>query len=139
MLAFAHQKATVDISAGMLEVARRELPAGEFIEGRAEQLPVRDGAIDLVTCATALHLMADPGLVFGEIARVLAPRGRLVLATFGPSPAGSGSNRPYRTNHAAFQTADLVAAASAPAGLAVIRSAAARDEGETCVLTELTG
>lgn len=76
----------VDISAGMLEVARDKLPTGKFVEGRAEQLPVRGGTIDLVTCVTAMHLMADPGVVFAEIARAMAPRGRLVLATFRPPP-----------------------------------------------------
>src|SRR5262249_5230095 len=127
----------VDISAGMLEVARHELPAGEFVEGRAEQLPVRDATIDLVTCVTAMHLMADPGVVFAEIARALAPRGRLVLATF--QPPHSNVTRPYRTNHAAFQTVDLVAAAAAPAGFAVGRSATRRYGDHVCLLTELTG
>jgi ubiquinone/menaquinone biosynthesis C-methylase UbiE len=127
----------VDISTGMLEVARHELPAGEFVEGRAEQLPVRDATIDLVTCVTAMHLMADPGMVFAEIARALAPRGRLVLATF--QPPHSNVNLPYRTNHAAFQTVDLVAAAATPAGFAVGRNATRRYGGHVCLLTELTG
>lgn len=127
----------VDISAGMLEVARDELPAGKFIEGRAEQLPVRDATIDLVTCVTAMHLMADPGVVLAEIARAMAPRGRLLLATFQPPPGRPGTSRPYHTNHAAFQTADRVAAAAAPAGFAVSRSATGRYGGEACLLTEL--
>jgi len=129
----------VDISAGMLEVARHELPAAEFIEGRAEQLPVRDATIDLVICATAMHLMADPGVVFTEIARVLAPRGRLILATFQPPPGHPIANRSYRANHAAFQTADLVAAAAAPAGFTISRKATGRYGDDVCLLTELTG
>lgn len=129
----------VDISAGMLEVARDELPCGNFVEGRAEQLPVRDGTIDLVTCVTAMHLMADPGLVFAEIARAMAPRGRLVLATFRPPTGRSGANRPYRTDHAAFQAADLVAAVAAPAGFAVSRTATGRYGDDDCLLTELVG
>jgi ubiquinone/menaquinone biosynthesis C-methylase UbiE len=116
----------VDISAGMLEVARDELPAGQFIKGRAERLPVRAATIDLATCVAAMHLMADPGTVFAEIARAMAPRGRLVLATFRPLPGHSPrASRPYRTNHAAFQTTDLVAAAAAPAAS---RSAATRPD-----------
>jgi ubiquinone/menaquinone biosynthesis C-methylase UbiE len=127
----------VDISAGMLRVARYELPAGEFIEGRAEQLPVRDAAIDLVTCVTAMHLMADPGAALAEIARVLAPRGRLVLATFQSLSNRSSANPPYRTNHAAFQSADLVAATAAPVGFAVSRSVTRLCDGHVCLLTEL--
>ena len=129
----------VDISAGMLEVAREKLPTGKLVEGRAEQLPVRDGTIDLVTCVTAMHLMADPGVVFAEIARAMTPRGRLVLATFRPPPGRSGANQPYRTDHAAFQTADLVAAAAAPAGFAVSRNATGRYGDDVCLLTELVG
>ena len=128
----------IDISAGMLEVARNELPAGEFIEGRAERLPLLDASVDLVTCATAMHLMAEPGVVFSEIARVLAPRGRLVLATFQPPPGHSDASRPYRANHAAFETADLVAAAAAPAGFSVSRNATGRYGDDVCLLTELT-
>jgi ubiquinone/menaquinone biosynthesis C-methylase UbiE len=129
----------VDISAGMLEVARGGLPAGQFIEGRAERLPVREATIDLVTCVTAMHLMTDPGTVFAEIARAMAPRGRLVLATFRPPPGHSArASRPYRTNHAAFQTADLVAAVAAPAGFAVSRNATGCYGDHVCLLTELT-
>lgn len=128
----------VDISAGMLKVARAALPGGRFIAASAERLPVAGGAVDLVTCVTAMHLMADPDAVFTEFARVLAARGRLVLATFQQAPDRSLADRPYRTDHPRFATADRVARAAAPAGFSVARSATGLYGGQRCLLTELT-
>jgi ubiquinone/menaquinone biosynthesis C-methylase UbiE len=128
----------LDISRGMLMIARAALPEGQFIEAAAEQLPMADGSVDLITCVTAMHLIADPDIVFAEFARALAPQGRLVLATFEPMPTGSPVARPYRTNHSAFQSAQLVALAAAPSGLTLRRSATGSYGGEACLLTELS-
>jgi ubiquinone/menaquinone biosynthesis C-methylase UbiE len=128
----------LDISRGMLMIARAALPESQFIEAAAEQLPMADGSVDLITCVTAMHLIADPDIVFAEFARALAPQGRLVLATFEPMPTGSPVARPYRTNHSAFQSAQLVARAAAPSGLTLRRSATGSYGGEACLLTELS-
>lgn len=47
--------------------------------GNAEQLPAADAAVDLVTAQTLLIHVADPRAVLAEMARVLAPGGRLWL------------------------------------------------------------
>lgn len=118
----------VDLSPGMLAVARRELPAAEFVEGVAEELPVADASAELVTCVTALHLFADPGLVFEEFARVLAPGGTLITASFAEQPEhghGHGPGAPhtpgYTPNHEPFRTPEALAAAAEPAGFVVTR------------------
>lgn len=129
----------IDVSTGMLQAARARLPNAALIQARAEQLPVRDAAVDLVTCVTALHLVSEPNHVFNEFARVLAPGGRAVLATFQTAPDNSLRDRPYRTNHAAFATPDLIARAAAPAGFTLTRTASGQYGGETCLLTELAG
>lgn len=126
-----------DISAGMLEVARAALPTGQFLKASADRLPLRDCSVDLVTCVTAMHLMAEPGAVFAEFARVLAAGGRLVLATFQQAPDRSRPDRPYRTIHPRFATADLVAAEAAPAGFTVTRSATGTYAEQHCLLTDL--
>lgn len=128
----------VDISAGMLEVARAALPDGRFIAASAERLPVAGDSVDLVTCVTAMHLMVEPDAVFTEFARVLAAHGRLVLATFQQAPDRSLADRPYRTDHPRFATSDLVARAAAPVGFSVARSATGLYGGQRCLLTELT-
>jgi SAM-dependent methyltransferase len=50
--------------------------------GRAEQLPFDDAGFDLVTCVNSLHHIARPPRALDEMARVLAPGGRIVLEDF---------------------------------------------------------
>ncbi|MGO9760298.1 MAG: class I SAM-dependent methyltransferase [Solirubrobacteraceae bacterium] len=73
----------VDLSAGM--VARgRELAAGmsnvELLSADAEALPFEDGAFTAVLCTTSFHHYPHPERAVGEMARVLAPGGRVVIA-----------------------------------------------------------
>ena len=73
----------VDLSEGMLELARSRLPDGlanvEFVQGPSDALPFEDGAFTALVCTTALHHFPDPQRSFDEMARVLAPGGRLVI------------------------------------------------------------
>ncbi len=72
-----------DASAGMLDVARAR--AGDSLEtlhGPAEALPLDDGSAALVTLSFGLRNMTDPARALGEVARVLAPGGALVLLEF---------------------------------------------------------
>ena len=73
----------VDPVEAMLRLAVTVAPGARFAAGRAEALPVRSRAFDLVTAAGSLNF-ADPGRCFPEIARVLAPDGVLVVYDFGP-------------------------------------------------------
>jgi len=52
----------------------------EIREGRAEELPVEDGSIDVVISNGVINLTPDKRVAFEEIARVLRPGGRLYLA-----------------------------------------------------------
>lgn len=75
----------VDMTPDMLALARKNAAeAGasqvEFREGRLESLPVDDGSVDAVTSNCVINLVPDKGQVFGEIARVLKPGGRLVIS-----------------------------------------------------------
>jgi arsenite methyltransferase len=75
----------VDMTPEMLATARTNaavagVPNVEFREGRLERLPVEDSSVDAVTSNCVINLVPDKGAVFAEIARVLRPRGRLVIS-----------------------------------------------------------
>jgi SAM-dependent methyltransferase len=74
----------VDPSPEMLTVAQRRAPAVRFKRGQAESLPFKDGWFERATMWLVVHLVERPA-AFAEIRRVLAPGGRLAIATFDPS------------------------------------------------------
>jgi ubiquinone/menaquinone biosynthesis C-methylase UbiE len=75
----------VDASPEMLAVARQNVPSSVGLkEGSAEQLPFRDGWFDRVVMWLVCHLVDRPA-AFREVARVLAPAGRLAVVTFDTS------------------------------------------------------
>jgi len=79
--------AGVDFTLPMLEVARKRRLGGEgraaFAQGDALRLPFPDGVFDVVTIAYGLRNVADLERALGEMRRVLAPGGRLVVLDFG--------------------------------------------------------
>jgi len=73
----------LDISAPMLELARRRIPAEHrdrttLIEGSIEHMPFDDGRFDLCVCFNGLHCVPEPAAAVAEIARCLRPGGRLI-------------------------------------------------------------
>ena len=74
----------VEPSAEMRAVARARLPRTVGIRsGTAEALPFRDAWFEGVVFSLVVHLV-DRDQAFAEAARVLAPAGRVVIATFAP-------------------------------------------------------
>jgi len=73
----------VDLSDGMIARART-LAAGlentDFTLGESDHLPLGDGSVTAVLCTTAFHHFPRPDGAVREMARVLAPGGRLVIA-----------------------------------------------------------
>lgn len=81
----------LDASTTMLEVAARETKHGNvvYLRGDAADLPFRDASFDAVCCFAALYLIEEPWRAVEEIARVLAPGGRVALLSScarGPLP-----------------------------------------------------
>jgi len=77
----------IDISAGMLGVARQRVAAQglatvTFREGRAEALPAEDDSFDVVLASLSLMYVIDRGAAAHELARVLRPQGRLIAAVW---------------------------------------------------------
>lgn len=70
----------VDVSAGLLAVARRRLPGAALTVASVEALPYPDACFDaVVCCGSTLSFVDDPARAMAEMGRVLRPGGRLLL------------------------------------------------------------
>jgi demethylmenaquinone methyltransferase/2-methoxy-6-polyprenyl-1,4-benzoquinol methylase len=78
----------LDFSAQMLDIARRDHPGIEFIEGDALNLPFDDATFDASTIAFGLRNLADPVRGLREMQRVIRPGGRSVVLEFVRPPRG---------------------------------------------------
>lgn len=75
----------VDMTEEMLELARRNAAEADadnvtFLAGTIEELPLPDGAVDVVLSNCVLNLSTDKPAVFAELARVLRPGGRVAIS-----------------------------------------------------------
>jgi len=97
----------IDISCGMLEVARRRLEKaglGDRVElhcGDASALPYRVNTFDAVFMSFTLELFDTPEIpqVLQEVKRVLKPGGRLGIASMSKEDSGSLLLRLYEWAH----------------------------------------
>jgi len=75
----------VDISSKMLEVARRDAPAGiEFHNVPLEEFDWKDSAFDLVVSSLALHYLADLDELFRKVHQWLKSPGAFLFSTEHP-------------------------------------------------------
>ena len=77
----------IDPSPEMLEVARGRAHGAGLKLGAAEELPFKDAWFERTVMWLVVHLVDRPR-AFAELHRVLAPDGRLAIATFDPSYFG---------------------------------------------------
>lgn len=70
----------LDANPEMLAVARRKPVQVEWLEGRAEALPLPDNSFDAVASQFAFMFFDDKAQALREMLRVLRPGGRLVVA-----------------------------------------------------------
>jgi SAM-dependent methyltransferase len=114
LAALAGQVVAVEPSEGMLGVLRARLPGVDARAGDAAAIPLEDASVDAVFVAQAFHWFGTPA-VCAEIARVLRPRGGLVViwnrerwhdAGFGWLPAFQELTRPLREAAGAFPAED---------------------------------
>lgn len=82
-----------DLSNGMLERAALRAEAhdaeaapmnplsGSFVRADALRLPLADATFDVVTCTESFHWYADQAAAVAELARLVRPGGRVVIAS----------------------------------------------------------
>jgi len=73
-----------DFSRGMLRQARARSGALALAQGDAQHLPFAEGSFDAVVSTEAFHWFPEPDSALADFRRVLAPRGRLLIAFVNP-------------------------------------------------------
>ena len=116
----------VDPEPEMLRVAGGNVPDTVGLkEGRAEDLPFRNGWFERAVMWLVCHLVDRPA-AFAELRRVLADDGRLVVVTFDPAHFGSFWLDPYfpsiqEIDRARFPDADELGGQLREAGFSTVR------------------
>ena len=72
----------VDPSVGMLEVARKKVDFAEFIEGKAQALPIADGSSDVISISYGIRNVVDRPEALREFHRALKPGGIVIILEF---------------------------------------------------------
>jgi len=94
-LAIAKQRGAVpvglDISPGLLDIAKNRLPGADLQEGDMESLPFKDATFDAVTGINAFQFAGDPRRALREAARVTRPGGRVVASLFAAPERSQGT------------------------------------------------
>ena len=143
--------AGLDISPRMLERARARVAANrdvdgsrlDFRVGSAQRLPFADGEFSVVACTAALHHFPEPAEAVAEIARVLAPGGRALLADLctdaPPMRAVDALLRRFETGHVGFQHSGRLQRLLEDAGLTVTRTRYRLGRSYVIVVARLEG
>lgn len=124
----------VDLAPRMIEEARRRTDAElatasrpiEFFVAASDHLPFADGEFTAIVTTTALHHFPDPAASASEMARVLAPGGRIVVGDFFrdklPARMGDTVLRRFERGHVGLQSRSGIEELLADAGIRVTRS-----------------
>jgi SAM-dependent methyltransferase len=81
----------LDISPGLLQIARDRLPDADLREGDMEYLPFGDATFDAVTGVNAFQFAGHPQNALREAARVTRPGGRVVASLFAAPERSQGT------------------------------------------------
>jgi ubiquinone/menaquinone biosynthesis C-methylase UbiE len=138
----------VDVSPGMIELARADLQAAgvsnvDLLVMDAEQMDFADASFDVLTAAFVLFFLPDPERAMSEFHRLLRPGGTVACSTWAEDDprwvweddliAAAGTPQ-HRAVHRAFDRADDVVELLAAAGFEDIR--VSREETDISFSTE---
>jgi ubiquinone/menaquinone biosynthesis C-methylase UbiE len=79
-----HRTIGVDVSGKLIELAKEEDPSASYIVANAAKLPLENQVADLAIAFMSLQDIDDLQSAVSEIARVLLPNGKLVMAIVHP-------------------------------------------------------
>ncbi len=74
----------LDSSPRLLEVARKRVPDGDFVQGDAAKLPFDDASFDAAVSVFGVIFARPAAEVVAEIGRVMRPGGRVAITTWPP-------------------------------------------------------
>ena len=83
----------IDLAEGMVAQARSQTPGATIHLAPAEQLPLENDSVDLVTSTVSFHHWSDQAQGVREAARVLRPAGLFVLADMNLTKHGQPLSR----------------------------------------------
>jgi SAM-dependent methyltransferase len=83
--------AGLDVSPGLLRIARGRLPDADLRDGDLESLPYPDATFDAVTGVNAFQFAGHPQQALREAARVTRPGGRVVASLFAAPERSQGT------------------------------------------------
>jgi len=72
----------IDPSVGMLSVAKEKVDFAEFLEGKAQKLPLKDESSDIISISYGIRNVVDRVEALNEFNRVLKPNGMVVILEF---------------------------------------------------------
>lgn len=90
-------KVGIDPSKKMLNIAKKRFPDALFLEGTAEELPIKDRTVDLVAVSFGVRNFENRIKAFEEFSRVLKSKGILGILEFFPMENGNFLNKAVST------------------------------------------
>jgi len=72
----------IDPSVGMLKVAKEKVDFAEFVEGKAQKLPLEDESSDVISISYGIRNVVDRVEALREFHRALKPEGIVVILEF---------------------------------------------------------
>ena len=72
----------VDPSVGMLEVAKKKVDFADFIEGKAQELPIENESTDVISISYGIRNVVDRVEALEEFYRALKPNGIVMILEF---------------------------------------------------------
>jgi ubiquinone/menaquinone biosynthesis C-methylase UbiE len=99
LVGLGHETVAIDGSRAMLERAAANAPEARIVQADLTRMPLRDGSVNVLSCALALTHVSDLGPTIAGFARTLAPDGTIVISDVHPVAVATGA-------HAFFRRAD---------------------------------